>query len=53
MLTLKAVAVSALLCKLSGFRVSLKAGQGDECSYLALLENSSWSHFTHTYFPET
>lgn len=40
-LTLKAPGRSLRLATLSSWMVSVKAGQGEECSYLARLENSS------------
>lgn len=39
--TLKAPGRSLRLATLSSWMVSVKAGQGEECSYLARLENSS------------
>lgn len=46
--TFKAPGRSSRLATLSPRRVSVKAGHGDECSYLARLENSSWPHLAHT-----
>lgn len=46
--TFNAPGRSSRLATLSPRRVSVKAGQGDECSYLARLENSSWPHLAHT-----
>lgn len=40
-ITFKAPGRSLRLATLSSWMVSVKAGQGDECSYLARLENSS------------
>ena len=36
---------------LSGRTVSVKAGQGEECSYFLVLAKSSLPHFEHTYIP--
>ena len=49
--TLRAVLDSGYLYKLSGRIVSVKAGHGDECLYLDLLENRSELHRAQTYFP--
>lgn len=46
--TLNAPGLSWCLDTLSSRMVSVKAGQGDECSYLERLENSWWSHLEHT-----
>lgn len=46
--TFKAPGRSSRLATLSPRRVSVNAGHGDECSYLARLENSSWPHLAHT-----
>lgn len=49
--TLYAPGLSSCLDTLSSWMVSVKAGQGDECSYLERLENSWWSHLEHIYIP--
>lgn len=49
--TLNAPGLSSCLDTLSWRTVSVKAGQGEECSYLDLLENSWWPHWAHTYNP--
>lgn len=43
-LTLNAPGLSLCLDTLSSWMVSVKAGHGEECSYLEWLEKSSWSH---------
>lgn len=43
--TLYAPGLSLCLDTLFSWMVSVKAGQGDECSYLERLENNWWSHF--------
>lgn len=43
---------SGCLETLSSWIVSEKAGQGEECSNLDMLENNSWPHSEHTYTPE-
>lgn len=45
--TLKAPGLSSCLDTLSLWMVSVKAGHGDECSYLERLENSWYSHLEH------
>lgn len=49
--TLKAVNVSMCFVTLSSRMVSVKAGQGEECSYLDLLKKSGCPHWEHTYMP--
>lgn len=46
--TFRARGDSACFTRLSGCRVSVKAGQGEECSNFFLLENSLWPHSLHT-----
>lgn len=46
--TLRAEGDSSLLERLSGFTVSVKAGQGDECSNFLVLWNRSFPHLEHT-----
>lgn len=46
--TFKAPGRSLRLDTLSSWTVSVKAGHGDECSYFAWLENSSWPHLAQT-----
>ena len=46
--TLRAEGDSSRLDTLSGFTVSVKAGQGDECLNFFVLRNSSLSHCEHT-----
>lgn len=46
--TFKAPGRSLRLDTLSSWTVSVKAGHGDECSYFARLENSSWPHLAQT-----
>ena len=49
--TFIAVLDSGCLLTLSACIVSVKAGQGEECSYLLLLWNSSYPHLPHVYTP--
>lgn len=46
--TLYASRGSLTLVTLSSWTVSVKAGHGEECSYLERLENSSYPHLAHT-----
>lgn len=46
--TFKAPGRSLRLDTLSSWTVSVKAGHGDECSYFARLEKSSWPHLAQT-----
>lgn len=46
--TLYALGLVCCLDTLSSWMVSVKAGQGDECSYLERLVNSWWSHLEQT-----
>lgn len=48
LVTFRAPGRSLRLATLSPRRVSVNAGHGDECSYLARLENSSWPHLAQT-----
>lgn len=49
--TLNAVRLSMCFVTLSSRIVSVKAGHGEECSYLDLLENKGCSHWEQTYTP--